>query len=49
VVFEPSFFQGLSGIGYQLLRLAAPERLPSVLAFEGRLAAVAAAPAEVTS
>jgi type 2 lantibiotic biosynthesis protein LanM len=38
VVFEPGFFQGLSGIGYQLLRLAAPSRLPSVLAFESRVA-----------
>ena len=38
VVFEPSFFQGLSGIGYQLLRLAAPSRLPSMLAFEARVA-----------
>jgi lantibiotic modifying enzyme len=37
VVFTPSFFQGLSGIGYQLLRLAAPQRLPSILAFEGRV------------
>ena len=27
------FFQGLSGIGYQMLRLAAPERVPSVLLF----------------
>jgi lantibiotic modifying enzyme len=33
-VFDPGFFRGLSGIGYQLLRLAAPARLPSVLAFE---------------
>ena len=39
VVFEPTFFQGLSGIGYQLLRLAAPSRLPSILAFEGRVTA----------
>ncbi|HEY9851553.1 MAG TPA: type 2 lanthipeptide synthetase LanM family protein [Leptolyngbyaceae cyanobacterium] len=30
-VFTPSFFQGTSGIGYQLLRLANPEALPSVL------------------
>ena len=29
--FDPSFFQGLSGIGYQLLRLAHPERIPAVL------------------
>jgi type 2 lantibiotic biosynthesis protein LanM len=33
-VFDPGFFRGLSGIGYVLLRLAAPARLPSVLAFE---------------
>ena len=32
--FDPGFFRGLSGIGYQLLRLAAPSRLPSVLSFE---------------
>jgi lantibiotic modifying enzyme len=37
VVFEPGFFQGMAGIGYQLLRLAAPARLPSILAFEGRV------------
>lgn len=30
---NPSFFQGMSGIGYQLLRLARPE-LPSVLLLE---------------
>jgi type 2 lantibiotic biosynthesis protein LanM len=29
--FDPSFFQGLSGIGYQLLRLAVPSRLPNAL------------------
>jgi len=33
-VFDPGFFRGLSGIGYQLLRLAAPSVLPSVLSFE---------------
>lgn len=33
-VFHMGFFQGLSGIGYGLLRLAYPEALPSVLAFE---------------
>jgi lantibiotic modifying enzyme len=33
-VFDPGFFRGLSGIGYTLLRLASPSRLPSVLAFE---------------
>lgn len=32
--FVPGFFKGLSGIGYQLLRVAAPERLPSILGFE---------------
>ena len=32
-VFTPGFFQGVSGIGYQLLRLARPE-LPSVLLWE---------------
>lgn len=32
--FDPSFFQGLSGIGYQLLRLAHPGRLPCVLVWE---------------
>jgi type 2 lantibiotic biosynthesis protein LanM len=30
-VFSPSFFQGTTGIGYGLLRLAYPEKLPSVL------------------
>jgi lantibiotic modifying enzyme len=29
-VFDPGFFRGLSGIGYGLLRLAAPGRLPSI-------------------
>ncbi|HWW88985.1 MAG TPA: hypothetical protein VNZ26_35575, partial [Vicinamibacterales bacterium] len=33
-VFDPGFFRGLSGIGYVLLRMAAPSLLPSVLAFE---------------
>jgi len=32
--FRPGFFQGLSGIGYELLRVAAPRALPSVLGFE---------------
>jgi lantibiotic modifying enzyme len=32
-LFDPSFFQGLSGVGYQLLRVAYPARLPSVLSF----------------
>lgn len=30
-VFSPSFFKGTAGIGYELLRLAYPEILPSVL------------------
>ncbi|XZF65310.1 MAG: type 2 lanthipeptide synthetase LanM family protein [Gloeotrichia echinulata DVL01] len=33
-VFSPCFFQGSAGIGYQLLRLAHPETLPSVLLWE---------------
>lgn len=32
--FSPGFFQGTAGIGYGLLRLAYPERLPSVLLWE---------------
>ena len=32
--FQPGFFTGLSGIGYTLLRMAYPERLPSVLFFD---------------
>lgn len=32
--FSPSFFRGTAGIGYQLLRLAYPEILPSVLLWE---------------
>ncbi|MYA42776.1 MAG: type 2 lantipeptide synthetase LanM [Gemmatimonadetes bacterium] len=32
--WAPGFFQGLSGVGYQLLRIVAPSRLPCVLAFE---------------
>jgi type 2 lantibiotic biosynthesis protein LanM len=31
----PGLYQGLSGIGYQLLRLASPDAVPSVLLFEG--------------
>jgi lantibiotic modifying enzyme len=31
--YAPGFFQGISGIGYQLLRLTHPGQLPSVLAF----------------
>ncbi|WP_009630792.1 type 2 lanthipeptide synthetase LanM family protein [Synechocystis sp. PCC 7509] len=33
-VFNPGFFSGSAGIGYQLLRLAQPEQLPSVLLWE---------------
>ena len=33
-VGRPSFFQGTGGIGYQLLRHAYPEVLPSVLVWE---------------
>lgn len=33
-IFHPCFFQGSAGIGYQLLRLAYPEVLPSVLLWE---------------
>ncbi|UFH52837.1 type 2 lanthipeptide synthetase LanM family protein [Spirosoma sp. KNUC1025] len=29
--YTPGFFQGISGIGYQLLRLTSPESIPSVL------------------
>ncbi|MFZ4564538.1 MAG: type 2 lanthipeptide synthetase LanM [Bacteroidales bacterium] len=32
--FNPGFFQGLSGIGYEFLRLAYPDQFPSVLVFE---------------
>jgi lantibiotic modifying enzyme len=32
--FDPSFFQGLAGIGYETLRIANPELLPSVLVWE---------------
>jgi type 2 lantibiotic biosynthesis protein LanM len=30
----PGFFQGMAGIGYQLLRLGTPHRIPSVLLWE---------------
>jgi type 2 lantibiotic biosynthesis protein LanM len=33
-MFNPTFFQGTAGIGYQLLRLAYPNELPSVLLLE---------------
>ena len=39
-VFDTGFFRGLSGIGYQLLRMAAPARLPSVLGFEAELGSI---------
>jgi len=29
--FNPSLFQGTAGVGYQLLRLSDPARIPSVL------------------
>lgn len=32
--FQPGFFRGVSGVGYQLLRLVEPS-LPSILSFEG--------------
>lgn len=33
-LYNPGFFQGTAGIGYQLLRLAAPAELAAVLRFE---------------
>jgi lantibiotic modifying enzyme len=33
-VFDPALFQGVAGIGYTMLRLAAPDRLPCVLLLE---------------
>jgi len=33
-IVAPGFFQGVSGIGYQLLRLSDPQTFPSVLGFE---------------
>ncbi len=33
-IHNPGFFQGTAGIGYQLLRLAAPEMVPSVLLWQ---------------
>jgi type 2 lantibiotic biosynthesis protein LanM len=32
--YNPGFFQGTAGIGYELLRLAYPEKLPSVLLWQ---------------
>ena len=34
VFFDPVFFQGMSGIGYQLLRLMRPDAYPSLIALE---------------
>jgi type 2 lantibiotic biosynthesis protein LanM len=34
LTFHPGFFQGAAGIGYELLRLAYPGQLPSVLLWE---------------
>ncbi|KAB0243317.1 hypothetical protein EZJ55_13860 [Microcystis aeruginosa EAWAG127a] len=31
IAYHPSFFQGISGIIYQLLRLAYPEQFPVIL------------------
>jgi type 2 lantibiotic biosynthesis protein LanM len=33
-LINPGFFQGISGIGYALLRQACPEKFPSILIFE---------------
>ncbi len=33
-IINPGFFQGISGIGYALLRQAYPEKFPSILIFE---------------
>jgi lantibiotic modifying enzyme len=33
-VYSPGFFRGTAGIGYELLRLARPDLLPSVLLWE---------------
>ena len=33
-VYSPGFFRGTAGIGYELLRLAYPDRVPSVLLWE---------------
>lgn len=33
-IYNPGLFQGTAGIGYQLLRLAAPKSIPSVLAWD---------------
>jgi type 2 lantibiotic biosynthesis protein LanM len=33
-VINPGLFQGLSGIGYEMLRFACPEKMPSILVFD---------------
>ncbi len=33
-VFQPGFFRGISGLGYSFLRLARPDALPAVLAWQ---------------
>lgn len=33
-IYDPSFFRGLAGVGYEMLRLAEPNLLPSVLLWE---------------
>lgn len=33
-IIDPGFFQGISGIGYALLRQAYPQKFPSILIFE---------------
>jgi hypothetical protein len=32
--YNPPLFQGMAGIGYQLLRLARPDEVPSLLLFD---------------
>jgi lantibiotic modifying enzyme len=45
-VFNPGLFQGVAGIGYQLLRVSHPEALASVLSFHRTPACGAPAPTE---
>jgi lantibiotic modifying enzyme len=33
-IMNPGFFQGISGIGYAMLRQAYPQKFPSILIFE---------------
>jgi lantibiotic modifying enzyme len=33
--YNPTFFRGMAGIGYQILRLIYPKRLPCILLLEG--------------